>query len=125
MNIYGKEKNMNQNIIRTIEQEQIRTDLPVINVGDTIRVHLLVKEGKRERTQVFEGIVMKRQNAGIRDNITVRKLSSGVGVEKIIPVNSPKIQKIEVVREGRVRRARLGYLRSRVGKAAKVKEKRK
>lgn len=116
---------MNQNIIRTIEQEQIRTDLPVINVGDTIRVHLLVKEGKRERTQVFEGIVMKRQNAGIRDNITVRKLSSGVGVEKIIPVNSPKIQKIEVVREGRVRRARLGYLRSRVGKAAKVKEKRK
>lgn len=116
---------MNQNIIRTIEQEQIRTDLPAINVGDTIRVHLLVKEGKRERTQVFEGIVMKRQNAGIRDNITVRKLSSGVGVEKIIPVNSPKIQKIEVVREGRVRRARLGYLRSRVGKAAKVKEKRK
>lgn len=116
---------MNQNIIRTIEQEQIRTDLPVINVGDTIRVHLLVKEGKRERTQVFEGIVMKRQNAGIRDNITVRKLSSGVGVEKIIPVNSPKIQKIEVVREGRVRRARLGYLRSRVGKAAKVKERRK
>ncbi len=116
---------MNQNIIRTIEAEQIRTDLPAINVGDTIRVHLLVKEGKRERTQVFEGIVMKRQNSGIRDNITVRKLSSGVGVEKIIPVNSPKIQKIEVVREGRVRRARLGYLRSRVGKAAKVKEKRK
>lgn len=116
---------MNQNIIRTIEAEQIRTDHPVINVGDTIRVHLLVKEGKRERVQVFEGIVMKRQNAGIRDNITVRKLSSGVGVEKIIPVNSPKIQKIEVVREGRVRRARLGYLRSRVGKAAKVKEKRK
>lgn len=116
---------MNQNIIRTIEAEQIRTDLPVINVGDTIRVHLLVKEGKRERTQVFEGIVMKRQNSGIRDNITVRKLSSGVGVEKIIPVNSPKIQKIEVVREGRVRRARLGYLRTRVGKAAKVKEKRK
>ncbi|MDO4754145.1 MAG: 50S ribosomal protein L19 [Bacillota bacterium] len=94
-------------------------------MGDTIRVHLLIKEGKRERAQVFEGIVMKRQNAGIRDNITVRKLSSGVGVEKIIPINSPKIQKIEVVREGRVRRARLGYLRSRVGKAAKVKEKRK
>lgn len=116
---------MNQNIIREIEREQIRTDLPAINVGDTVRVHLLVKEGKRERTQIFEGIVMKRQNAGIRDNITVRKLSSGVGVEKIIPVNSPKIQKIEVVREGRVRRARLGYLRTRVGKAAKVKEKRK
>lgn len=116
---------MNQNIIKTIEAEQIRTDLPELNVGDTVKVHLLVKEGKRERTQIFEGTIIKRQNAGIRDNITVRKLSGGVGVEKIIPVNSPNIAKIEVVREGRVRRARLGYLRNRVGKAAKVKEKRK
>ncbi len=116
---------MNRNIIRTIEEEQIRKDLPEISVGDTVRVHLLVKEGKRERIQVFEGIVMKRQNSGVRDNITVRKISNGVGVEKIIPVNSPKIQKIEVVRHGKVRRARLGYLRSRVGKAAKVKEKRR
>lgn len=116
---------MNRNIIRTLEEEQLRKDLPEIGVGDTVRVHLKVREGKRERIQVFEGTVMKRQNSGIRDNITVRKLSSGVGVERIIPVHSPKIDKIEVVREGNVRRARLGYLRKRVGKAAKVKEKKR
>ncbi|MDO4799652.1 MAG: 50S ribosomal protein L19 [Bacillota bacterium] len=116
---------MNQNIIKTIEAEQLRQDLPNFNVGDTVKVHLLVKEGKRERTQIFEGTVIKRQNGGIAETFTVRKLSSGVGVEKTIPLHSPKIQKIEVVREGRVRRARLNYLRQRVGKAAKVKDKRK
>lgn len=116
---------MNQNIIKTIEDEQINKDLPKFSVGDTIKVHLLVKEGKRVRTQIFEGTVMKKQGGGIRETVTVRKLSSGVGVEKIIPVNSPKIQKIEVVMEGRVRRANLGYLRNRLGKAAKVRPKRR
>ncbi|RKD27804.1 large subunit ribosomal protein L19 [Caminicella sporogenes DSM 14501] len=110
-------------IIKALEQEQLRNDLPEFNVGDTVRVHLKVKEGKRERIQVFEGVVLKRQNGGIRETFTVRKISYGVGVEKTIPVHSPKIEKIEVVRRGKVRRAKLNYLRHRVGKAAKVKEK--
>ncbi|OJV64709.1 MAG: 50S ribosomal protein L19 [Clostridiales bacterium 38-18] len=115
---------MNQNIIKTIDNEQLRNDIPQFNVGDTIKVHLKVKEGKRERIQLFEGVVMKRQNGGVAETFTVRKISYGVGVEKTLPLHSPKIEKIEVVREGRVRRARLNYLRDRVGKAAKVKEKR-
>lgn len=110
-------------IIKALEQEQLRNDLPEFNVGDTVKVHLKVKEGKRERIQVFEGVVLKRQNGGIRETFTVRKISYGVGVEKTIPVHSPKIEKIEVVRRGKVRRAKLNYLRERVGKAAKVKEK--
>ena len=115
---------MNQNIIKTIDNEQLRNDIPQFNVGDTIKVHLKVKEGKRERIQLFEGVVMKRENGGVAETFTVRKISYGVGVEKTLPLHSPKIEKIEVVREGRVRRARLNYLRDRVGKAAKVKEKR-
>ncbi|MBU3098823.1 MULTISPECIES: 50S ribosomal protein L19 [Clostridium] len=109
-------------IIRSIEAEQIRTDLPVFNVGDTIKVHIKISEGNKERVQVFEGTVLKRQNGGIRETFTVRRVASGVGVEKTFPVNSPVIEKIEIVRLGKVRRAKLFYLRDRVGKSAKVKE---
>jgi large subunit ribosomal protein L19 len=109
-------------IIRAIESEQIRTDLPEFNVGDTVKVHIRIKEGAKERIQVFEGTVLKRQNGGLRETFTVRRVASGVGVEKTFPVNAPVIEKIEVVRLGKVRRAKLFYLRDRVGKAAKVKE---
>ncbi len=109
-------------IIRAIEQEQLKTDLPEFSAGDTVKVHIRVREGKRERIQVFEGVVLKRQNGGVRETFTVRKISFGVGVEKIFPVHSPSIEKIEVTRKGKVRRAKLNYLRNRVGKAAKVKE---
>lgn len=109
-------------IIRAIEAEQIRNDLPQFNVGDTVKVHVRIKEGNRERVQVFEGTVLKRQNGGIRETFTVRRVAYGVGVERTFPVNAPIIEKIEVVRRGKVRRAKLFYLRSRVGKAAKVKE---
>lgn len=110
-------------IIRAIEQEQLRKDLPKFNVGDTVRVHVKVKEGSRERIQVFEGIVLKRQNGSIRETFTVRRISYGVGVERTFPVHSPIIDKIEVIRRGKVRRAKLYYLRKKVGKAAtKVKE---
>ncbi|MCR1898130.1 50S ribosomal protein L19 [Irregularibacter muris] len=110
------------NIIKSIEQQQIRNDIPEFNAGDTVRVHAKVVEGKRERIQVFEGIVLKRQNGGIRETFTVRKISYGVGVERTFPLHSPRIDKIEVTRKGKVRRAKLNYLRDRVGKAAKVKE---
>ena len=110
-----------QDIIKGIEDAQLR-EVAEIRTGDTVRVHAKVKEGNRERIQVFEGIVIKRQNGGARETFTVRKQSSGVGVEKTWPVHSPIIEKIEVVRRGKVRRAKLYYLRDRVGKAAKVKE---
>ena len=109
-------------IIRQIEAEQIKTDLPVFNVGDTVKVHIRIKEGNKERIQIFEGIVLKRQNGGLRETFTVRRVAYNVGVEKTFPVNSPSVEKIEVVRRGKVRRAKLFYLRDRVGKAAKVKE---
>ncbi len=109
-------------ILRAIEQEQIRTDLPSFNVGDNVKVHQLIKEGNRERVQVFEGTVIKKQNGGLRETFTVRRLAYGTGVEKTFPMNAPMIQKIEVSRRGKVRRAKLFYLRDRVGKAAKVKE---
>ena len=109
-------------IIRAIEQEQLRTDLPKFGAGDTVKVHIRIKEGKRERIQIFEGVVLKRQNGGVRETFTVRKISFGVGVEKIFPVHSPGVEKIEVTRKGKVRRAKLNYLRDRVGKSAKVKE---
>ncbi len=115
---------MNMNIIKELEKEQMKTEITPFAVGDTVRVHLKVKEGKRERIQVFEGIVIKRQGGGIGETFTVRKLSYGVGVEKTLPLHSPKIEKIEVKRRGKVRRARLHYLRDRVGKKAKVKERR-
>ncbi|MDO4721043.1 MAG: 50S ribosomal protein L19 [Peptostreptococcaceae bacterium] len=109
-------------IIRAIEQEQLKKDLPHFAPGDTVKVHIRVKEGKRERIQIFEGVVLKRQNGGARETFTVRKISFGVGVEKIFPVHSPNVDKIEVMRRGKVRRAKLHYLRQRSGKAAKVKE---
>ncbi|WP_300348101.1 50S ribosomal protein L19 [Clostridium sp.] len=109
-------------IIRAIEKEQIREDLTQFNIGDTIKVHVRIKEGNRERIQVFEGTVIKRQNGGLRETFTVRRVAYGVGVERTFPINAPIIEKIDVVRRGKVRRAKLFYLRDRVGKAAKVKE---
>ncbi len=112
---------MNQ-IIKSIEDAQLKSELTQFSVGDTVRVFAKVKEGNRERTQVFEGTVLKRQNGGARETFTVRKNSNGVGVEKTWPLHSPIVEKIEVIRFGKVRRAKLNYLRKRVGKAAKVKE---
>lgn len=109
-------------IIKSIEQEQLKTEVPEFNVGDTVKVYGKIKEGNRERIQVFEGTVLKRQGGSSRETFTVRKNSNGVGVEKTWPLHSPTIEKIEVVRLGKVRRAKLNYLRKRVGKAAKVKE---
>ncbi|MBQ7064743.1 MAG: 50S ribosomal protein L19 [Firmicutes bacterium] len=114
---------MNQEIIRQIENEQLKEGIPAFRIGDTIRVFARIKEGARERIQMFEGTVIKRQNGGIRETFTVRRMSYGVGVEKTWPLHSPVIDHIEVVRRGKVRRAKLYYLRDRVGKAAKVKEK--
>ena len=110
------------NIIKEIEAEQLKADVPQFNVGDTVRVHALIKEGNRERIQIFEGTVLKRQGGSTRETFTVRRIASGVGVERTWPVHSPRIDRIEVVRRGVVRRAKLFYLRDRVGKAAKVKE---
>jgi large subunit ribosomal protein L19 len=112
-----------QEIIRSVTQEQLRTDLPNFRPGDTVRVHVKVKEGQRERIQVFEGVVIQRRGGGISETFTVRKVSYGVGVERIFPVHSPRIEKIEVVRRGKVRRAKLFYLRKLRGKAARIKEK--
>ena len=109
-------------ILRAIEAEQMRNDLPEFHVGDTVKLHVKVKEGNRERIQMFEGTVIKRQNGGLRETFTVRRLAYGVGVERTFQVNSPIIEKMEVTRRGKVRRAKLFYLRDRVGKAAKVKE---
>ena len=109
-------------IIENIENEQMRADMPQFNVGDTVRVHNLIKEGNRERIQIYEGTVTQKQGHGIRATFTVRKLSNGVGVEKTWPMNSPFVAKVEVIRFGKVRRAKLNYLRDRIGKAAKVKE---
>ena len=109
-------------LIKSITQEYVRTDIPEFSVGDTVKVYLKVKEGNKERIQVFEGFVLKRQNGGVSETFTVRKISSGVGVEKTFPLHSPKIEKIELVRKGDVRRAKLNYMRQRTGKAAKIKE---
>ena len=109
-------------IIRSIEAEQLRADVAEFAVGDTVKVYGKIKEGNRERTQVFEGTVLKRQGGSNRETFTVRKMSNGVGVEKTWPLHSPNVEKIEVVRRGKVRRAKLNYLRERVGKRAKVKE---
>ena len=110
------------NIIEAIEQDYKRDDLPEFGVGDTLKVYIKIKEGNRERVQMFEGFVLKIQNGGLGKTFTVRKISSGVGVEKTFPIHSPMIEKVEVVKRGAVRRAKLNYLRDRVGKAAKVKE---
>lgn len=110
-------------IIRAIEQQQVKQDVPEFHVGDNVKVHYLITEGNRERIQIFQGDVIRRQGAGARETFTVRKISFSIGVERTFPVHSPKIKKIEVVREGDVRRAKLYYLRKKVGKAAKIKEK--
>ena len=110
------------NIIKNIEDAQMKAEVPQFNVGDTVRVSAKIKEGNRERTQVFEGTVLKKQGTGVRATFTVRKISNGVGVEKTWPLHSPIVEKVDVVRRGKVRRAKLNYLRDRVGKAAKVKE---
>lgn len=109
-------------IIRSIEAAQLKAEVPQFRVGDTVRVHGKIKEGNRERIQVFEGVVLKKQGGGNRETFTVRKTSNGIGVEKTWPLHSPNVEKVEVVRYGKVRRAKLNYLRQRVGKAAKVKE---
>ena len=111
------------NIIKMIEEEQIKKDIPAFSVGDTVQVHYKIKEGNRERIQVFEGIVIKRQGGSSRETFTVRRISYGVGVERTFPLHSPRIEKIVVTRKGIVRRAKLYYLRGRQGKAAKVREK--
>ena len=110
-------------IIKSIEHEQLKNRIPVLTVGNTVKVHVKVKEGNRERIQVFEGIIIKKQGGGLNATFTVRKISYGVGVEKTFLVHSPMVEKVEVVRVGKARRAKLYYLRDRVGKASKTKEK--
>ena len=111
------------NIMQSIAQEYTKKDIPAFNVGDTVRVHIKIKEGSRERIQIFEGFVLKKQNGGISETFTVRRIASGVGVEKTFPIHSPLVEKIEVVRRGDVRRAKLHYMRERTGKSAKIKAK--
>ncbi len=111
-------------IVREIEKEFMKADIPDFRPGDTVRVHLKVEEGGKERIQVFEGTVIARSGGGLRETFTVRKISGGVGVERIFPLHSPAIEKIEVVKKGRARRAKLYYLRERVGKSARLKERR-
>lgn len=110
-------------IMKVIEQDYAKADLPKFRVGDTVRVHIKIKEGTRERIQIFEGFILKKQNGGLSETFTVRRIASGVGVEKTFPLHSPRIDKIEVVRKGDVRRAKLNYMRKRTGKAAKIKSK--
>lgn len=109
------------NVLDTVVQDYLKTDIPEFGVGDTVKVHVKIKEGNRERIQIFEGFVLKRQNGGIGETFTVRRIASGVGVEKTFPIHSPLVEKIEVVRRGKVRRARLHYMRQRTGKSAKIK----
>ena len=108
--------------LKVIEQGQIREDKPQIRIGDTVKVHVKIREGERERIQIFEGTIIARRGSGVSETFTVRRVSYGVGVERVFPVNSPNVAKVELVRAGRVRRSKLYYLRDRVGKAAKVKE---
>ena len=112
------------NIIEALEKEQLRSDIPDFATGDTVRVHAKIVEGSRERIQMFEGVVISRQGTGVRETFTVRRISYGIGVERMFPVHSPRIEKIDVLRKGIVRRAKLYYLRNLTGKAARIKEKR-
>lgn len=109
-------------LIKAFTNEQLKTEVPVLNIGDTVKVHNKIKEGNRERIQLFEGTIIAKHGGGISETFTVRRVSFGVGVEKTFPVHSPNVDKVEIVRVGKVRRAKLFYLRDRVGKAAKVKE---
>ena len=111
------------NVLDQITQEYKRTDLPDFQVGDTVKVHIKIKEGSRERIQVFEGFVLKKQSGGVSETFTVRKISSGIGVEKTFPIHSPHVVTVDIIRRGKVRRAKLYYLRDKIGKDAKVKEK--
>ena len=110
-------------VLSSVVQDYLKTDIPAFNVGDTVKVHVKIKEGNRERIQIFEGFVLKRQNGGIGETFTVRRIASGVGVEKTFQIHSPLVEKIEVVKRGKVRRARLHYMRARTGKSAKIKAK--
>jgi large subunit ribosomal protein L19 len=124
MNALTKErKRVKMDILQSITQDQLRSDLPQLFIGDTVKVYVKVKEGSKERIQMFEGTIISKKHGGIQESFTVRRVSYGVGVERTFPVNSPIIDRIEKVRGGKVRRAKLYYLRDRVGKAAKVKEK--
>ena len=109
-------------LLKAVSSKYMKEELPTMNVGDTVRIHVKIKEGSRERIQVFEGTIIARKHGGIEETITVRRLSYGVGCEKVFPVHSPSIVKVETIRRGKVRRAKLYYLRDRMGKAAKVKE---
>jgi large subunit ribosomal protein L19 len=113
------------NVMDFINEEFTKKEVPSFGVGDTVKVHIKIKEGTRERIQIFEGFVLKKQNGGLNETFTVRRIASGVGVEKTFPIHSPKIDKIEVVRKGDVRRAKLNYMRERTGKAARIKSKEK
>ena len=112
------------NPMELVEREQLRTDLPDFRVGDTVKVHVKIVEGEKERIQPFEGVVIRKRKGGIRSTFTVRKISYGIGVERIFPIHSPNIEKIEIVRRGRVRRAKLYYLRHKRGKGTRIKERR-
>jgi large subunit ribosomal protein L19 len=118
-----KEEDPMNKIVEAFANEQLKTEVPAFNVGDTIRVHNRIKEGSRERIQMFEGTVIAKRNGGVGETFTVRRISYGVGVEKTFPIHSPNVVKVDVIRNGKVRRAKLFYLRDRVGKSAKVKEK--
>ena len=114
---------MDASILRELTSDQLKTDLPEFGAGDTVRIHVRVIEGDKERTQVFEGTVIQRRGSGIQETFTVRKISQGIAIERIFPIHSPRISKIERLREGQVRRARLFYLRGRKGRAARIREK--
>ncbi len=109
--------------LKIISESNLKKELPVLNIGDTVKVHVRIKEGEKERIQLFEGTIIAKKHGGIQETFTVRRLSHGCGVERVFPVHSPNVDKVEIVRKGKVRRAKLYYLRGRVGKAAKVKEK--
>ncbi|MCY3664551.1 MAG: 50S ribosomal protein L19 [Gemmatimonadetes bacterium] len=115
---------MDSSILRELTSDQLKTDIPEFGAGDTVRIHVRVIEGDKERTQIFEGTVIQRKGSGIQETFTVRKISQGIAIERIFPMHSPRISKIERLREGRVRRARLFYLRGRKGRAARIREKR-
>jgi len=123
MNFERRAFNMAYDLLKALTNEQLKTEVPVFNIGDTVRVHNKIKEGARERIQIFEGTVIARRGGGISESFTVRRVSYGVGTEKTFPLHSPNVADVKVIRRGKVRRAKLYYLRDRVGKRAKVKEK--
>ena len=121
----GSRRQQAMDLIREVSQQYLKSDIPDFRAGDTVKVHVRLKEGEKERIQIFEGLVIGRKHGGISETFTVRKISSGVGVERVFPLHAPSVAKIEVVRMGRVRRAKLYYIRSRRGKAARIKERRR